>query len=184
MSANNATNPTAIATAPDPDTSPAESESPSPETVDEKLVPVSEAIRYRRRAQQAEQQLQALQKKFAGLESDLATSRETVDQLERRHRIDALLTEADTVDLDAARLLTEIAVSEMDEPDVKLAVDDLRRHKPYLFRHDPADDASAMGPRHDHHGHDPAESAAEQATRTGDRRDLLRYLRMKRTHSA
>ncbi|MFW5682826.1 MAG: hypothetical protein ACOC1G_07460 [Phycisphaeraceae bacterium] len=164
-----------------PDAAPAESESAVVEPMDEKLVPVSEAIRYRRRAQQAEQRLRDLEQQLAGLESDLATSRETVDQLERRSRIDALLTEADTVDLDAARLLTEIAVSEMDDPDVKIAVDDLRRHKPYLFTHDASDDASALGPRHDHEDHDPAAFAAEQAVRTGDRRDLLRYLRMKRS---
>ena len=68
----------------------------------------------------------------------------------------------------------------MDEPDVRLAVEDLRRHKPYLFRHASPDEAGAMSPRRELDGHDPAEHAAEEAARTGDRRDLLRYLRMKR----
>lgn len=171
-----------------PDAAPAESESPAAGHDPEKLVPVSEAIRYRKRAQQAEQQLEAMQSRLVSLEQDLATSRETVDQLERRRQIDARLTEADAIDLEAARLLTEVAIQQMDEPDVKLAVDDLRRHKPYLFGHDGHDDPASMPPRHDHDGHDPAElaahHAAESAARTGDRRDLLRYLRLKRTQSA
>jgi len=150
----------------------------------EKLVPVSEAIRYRRRAQQAEQSLQEMHRRVAALENSLHESRESIDQLERRRRIDALLVEADAIDLDAARLLTEAAVQQMDEPDVSLAVDDLRRHKPFLFHHDALDGLSAMGPRHDHEGHDPAQSAAANAASTGDRRDLLRYLRLKRGRSA
>ena len=150
----------------------------------EKLVPVSEAIRYRKRAQQAEQSLQEMHRRVAALEESLHQSQATADRLERRRAIDAMLLDADAIDLDAARLLTEAAVEQMDEPDVKLAVDDLRRHKPFLFHRDPLAGLSAMGPRHDHAMHDPAQSAAAEAASTGDRRDLLRYLRLKRSRSA
>ena len=146
----------------------------------DKLVPVSEAIRYRKRAQTAEQQLEQINDELRAMGAKLQEANRTVAHLERRQKVDALLMESDAIDLEAARLLTEQAVLTMDEPDIEMAVDDLRRHKPYLFRrrHDPDD--SAMAPSLHPNGHDSAEQAAEQAARTGDRRDLLRYLRLRR----
>ena len=111
------------------------------------------------------------------LESELNASRETVTALERRGRIDALLLDADTHDLDLARLLTERAVSEMDEPDVALAVEDLRRHKPFLFRHRPPMSRS-MPPRLQD-APAPVEEAATRAAKSGHRRDLMQYLRLR-----
>lgn len=150
----------------------------SVEPVTDKLVPVSEAIRYRKRAQTAEQQLTELRESFAQLQSRLDESQDTITALERRQKIDALLADSDAIDLEAARLLTEISVSRMDEPDVKSAVGDLRRQKPYLFRHRSLPNDSAMSPRVEH----PLtqEAAAERAAATGDRRDLLDYLRLRR----
>lgn len=145
---------------------------------DDKLVPVSEAIRYRKRAQTAEQSLEALQSSFAQLEKQLGESRDTISALERRQKIDALLTTHDAIDLEAARLLTEVAVTQMDEPDVSAAVDELRRHKPYLFRHRAAPSDSAMSARMGHEP--PTQLAAQRAASTGDRRDLLDYLRLRR----
>lgn len=146
----------------------------------DKLVPVTEAIRYRRRAQQAEQRLGDLERELGELRSAYAASQETITALERRERIDALLTESGTIDLEAARLLTEVAVAGMEEPDVSAAVADLRRHKPYLFDRGGVGLPSAMGPREPEHAPDPAADAADQARTSGDRRDLLRYLRMRR----
>lgn len=146
----------------------------------DKLVPVGEAIRYRKRAQTAEQQLERLNEELRGLSAKLNEANQTITGLERRQQTDALLTDADAIDLEAARLLTEQAVLMMDEPDIKLAVEDLKRHKPYLFRHRHDTDHSAMAPAVQPTGHDPAEQAAQNAARTGDRRDLLRYLRLRR----
>ncbi len=148
----------------------------------DKLVPVSEAIRYRKRAQTAEQQLEDLNEEVRTMRAKLSEADQTIVGLERRQKVDALLTEADAIDLETARLLTEQAVAQMDDPEVELAVNDLKRHKPYLFRHKEPHGISAMAPSLNHEGHDPAEEAAEQATKTGDRRDLLRYLRLRRQH--
>ncbi len=146
----------------------------------EKLVPVSEAIRYRKRAQTAEQQLDQLNTELGDLRAKLTEADQVITALERRQQVDSLLMEADTVDLEAARLLTEQAVLTMDEPDVAMVVKDLKRHKPYLFRRRTEVGSSAMSPTIDSPGHDPAELAAQDAARTGDRRDLLRYLRLRR----
>ncbi|MEM8737676.1 MAG: hypothetical protein AAGG38_04260 [Planctomycetota bacterium] len=143
-----------------------------------KLVPVAEAIRYRKRAQTAEQELGALRGQLTTVQERLDKSQETITALERRQKIDALLADSDAIDLEAARLLTEISVSQMDEPDVRAAVDDLRRQKPYLFRQRVTQIDSAMSPRVESSGAE--ELAAERAAATGDRRDLLDYLRLRR----
>jgi len=147
---------------------------------EDKLVPVVESIRYRKRAQQAEQQLESMRAELAALREQYGESQETVTALERRAKIDALLSEADSIDFGAARLLTEAAVSEMDEPDVALAVEDLRRHKPYLFRNDDAVAVSLAAHLPDD-GQGDQQQAAQDARASGDRRDLLRYLRLRRT---
>ncbi|MEM9881677.1 MAG: hypothetical protein AAF800_02020 [Planctomycetota bacterium] len=159
-----------------------ESDEPQPDTVEtttERLVPVGESIRYRKRAQAAEQRLTELADQFAGLKDDLEASRQTITLLERRQKIDALLAGSDAVDLEAARLLTEVVVGQMDEPDVEEAVRELRRQKPYLFRRPVRSAPTAMSPDVEE-PHD-ASAAAERAAATGDRRDLLDYLRLRRT---
>jgi len=122
-----------------------------------------------------------LERELVALREQYDQSQQTITALERRARIDALLTEADAIDLDTARLLTEVAVGAMDEPDVAAAVDDLRRHKPFLFhvRHDEPG-IGVQSPRLPEEFGDPAELVAQQAQQTGDRRDLLRYLRLRR----
>ncbi|MCE9590166.1 MAG: hypothetical protein K8S99_06545 [Planctomycetes bacterium] len=110
--------------------------------------------------------------------TELEQSRQMISRLERRQKIDELLADSDTVDVELARLLTEAAVEMMDEPDLKLAIDDLRQSKPYLFRHrapDRAMSARSPDPRHTH-----ADNAARRAVETGKRRDLLSYLRLRR----
>ncbi len=145
----------------------------------EKQVPVSEAIRYRRRAQQAERELQDARGKLAGLEADLKESRELIDSLERRQKAAALLAEAEAVDMEAAMLLTEAAVAQMDQPDVAAAVGELRRRRPYLFRRR-GNGAGAMSARVGDTQDEALDSLAAEASASGDRRDLLRYLRTKR----
>ncbi len=145
----------------------------------DRLVPVSEAIRYRKRAQTAEQELGDLKGQFQDVKVELEQARQAMSHLERRQAIDEILTDAETVDLGVARLLTETAVTMMDEPDIRLAIEDLRRHKPYLF-HKRRSDASVMPARHRDGPGYRAEEAAERAAVSGDRRDLLKYLRLRR----
>ena len=149
-------------------------------SIADRLVPVTEAIRYRKRAQAAEQQLAGLQAQLDQTQQRFEQAEQTINSLERRQRIDALLTEADAIDIEAARLLTEAAVQMMDKPDVAEAVADLRRHKPYLFHPDSSSaDGLALAPQIEGLD-DPLAQAAEQAQQSGDRRDLLRYLRFRR----
>ena len=123
----------------------------------------------------------AAQQALAELREQNARLVEQMAAIERRQRIDQLLIEADAVDLEAARLLTEHAVAQMDDADVAEAVADLRRHKPYLFRR-VSEGVGSMSPRIRDGG--AVDEAADAAMRSGDRRDLLRYLRMRRRNRA
>lgn len=160
-------------------TAPQESNDAAPSS-QERLVPVIEAIRYRKRAQAAEQQLESLRSQLEAAQRRYELAEQSISSLERRQRIDAMLAEADAIDIDAARLLTEAAVQAMDEPDVEEAVQDLRRHKPFLFHPDNTSVRGlALAPELEDQD-DPLAKAAEQAHHSGDRRDLLRYLRLRR----
>lgn len=121
-----------------------------------------------------------LAERISALEAQLAQAHEALDASERQRSIDLALVEADAVDVETARLLTEIAVLEMDEPDVRLAVADLRERKPFLFRRSRRAGVSAMGIGGAGGGGDALEAAAETALATGDRASLLAYLRMRR----
>lgn len=127
----------------------------------------------------AEEQLNQAAVELRHLERELNVARKTIDALERREKISDRLRQAGAIDLEVARLLTEVAIADMEEPDVRLAVEDLRRHKPYLFatRSTPLSQRS-MGARHD--AADPADDAAARAGQSGDRRDLMDYLRLRR----
>ena len=145
----------------------------------EKMVPVGEAIRYRKRAQAAEQEVEALKGRLQDTSVELEQAKQAIEEQERRERINQLLAEADAVDLDVARLLTEAAVEMMEEPDIQGVVEDLRRHKPYLFKKGQLDGGmmpARLRERVDYQ----AEEAAERAAQSGNRRDLLRYLRLRR----
>jgi len=145
---------------------------------DERQVPVSEAIRYRKRAQAAEQRLRDLESKFDEAQRALDQTREQLDAIERRRRIDQSLIESEAIDLEAARLLTEAAVEQMDEADVDAAVTELKRRKPYLFRRS-VGTGGGMSPKPRRNGSS-VDDAAETAAVSGNRRDLLRYLRLRR----
>ncbi len=138
-----------------------------------------------------EARVASLEGKVNELIGTLAQTREALDAAERRHQIDLALVEADTVDLETARLLTELAVSQMDDRDVTLAVRDLRQRKPFLFKGGTKADArsgatrtsrhlGAMGARGPDTHANPLKTFANEAAATGDRGALLRYLRARR----
>ena len=147
----------------------------------ERLVPVAEAIRYRKRAQAAETQLTDTKGHLQDLKAELEQAKRAIDQLDRRQQIDVMLADADAVDMEVARLLTEAAVEMMEDADIELAVNDLRRQKPYLFRRNQGSGGAGSMSAHVRTGVvSGVDQVKQQAKSSGDRRDLLRYLRMKR----
>lgn len=112
------------------------------------------------------------------LQTELEAARSALAESERRRSLERELVRQRAIDLEAALLLTEASVSQMSDVDAARAVADLRRSKPYLFEA-ARPQAGVMGASPDERG-SAAESAAQEARGTGDRKALLRYLRMKR----
>jgi hypothetical protein len=119
-----------------------------------------------------------LRLKLAETEQLLAQARQALDAAAHTHAIERELWAHGALDTQAAAHLVSTALSGQAKPDVPAAVADLKRRKPFLFRL-PAPAHSAMS------GHAGApvsdlSRAASDARDSGDRRDVLRYLRLKR----
>ncbi len=148
----------------------------------ERLVPVVEAIRYRKRAQNAESrvaelegQLKASQARGEQLAGELNETR-----LERK--LLSSLTAAGARDLEAAVLLAKARMKGSDG-DVDSVVDQLRDQKSYLF--DDAEAGAAASKtagvkERKPGGQSVLERAAKRAATSGSRADVQEYLRVRR----
>jgi len=147
----------------------------------EKRVPVSEAIRYRKRAQEAEQRGTELESALEELREALEASRSSLLAAERGRGIDEVLVELRAVDMETARAMLEREVGGGDDPEgIRKAALALKRGKPFLFRGDgTVVRGSSMGGR-PKKGRGGVESHARVAAETGDRGALMRYLRARR----
>jgi len=139
----------------------------------------SEEVLWKARALEAEEKLAACETRLVELEGELSSARESLAGVERRAEIERALSGASVVDLETAVMLTESAIAEMDTPDVAVAVRDLRARKPFLFGERGGGVSSAMGAR-SASDEDPLGDLAASARGSGDRAELLRYLRARR----
>ncbi|MDX9911634.1 MAG: hypothetical protein RBS39_07380 [Phycisphaerales bacterium] len=156
------------------------------DTADVHPAPPVEELEWRRRALEAEEKLGACEAKIAELEKERDALVEAEAKASRRADIHRELMEEGAHDLEVGCLLTESCLARMDEPDVKAAVADLKRDRPYLFRALELDEGdvssvgSAMSGAVEHAPHALIGRVADEARESGDRRLLLRYLRMRR----
>ena len=167
-----------------------------------KAVPVAEAIKYRRRAQQAESQLQQIEQKLEELQSqtqrhsdDLAAAEAQRDEAqtqltiaENRLATERLLSSAGVIDLETASVLLSKRIDlaeELDPNALGRATEQLLLDKPFLRASAdaglPPKTASARPPRATPAAH--LAQAAERAARSGSRRDVAEYLRLRRQAS-
>jgi len=145
-------------------------------------VAISEEVIWKAKAEDAEEKVGQLEARIVELERDLASANESVSSVERRGQIDLELVAAKAIDLETARLLTEMTIAELDSPDVSVAVRELCARKPFLFacKKPSMHQGVAMGPAGVRSGDDELESMANTARSSGDRSELLRYLRVRR----
>lgn len=153
------------------------------ESVEE--VELSEDLIWKNRALEAEEKVDGLEVRIVELEGLLSSANEAVKTVERRGEIDRELVAAKAIDLETARLLTEATISEMDSPDVSIAVRELCDRKPFLFAckkqgTHTLNQGLSMGPTARHNADDELESMRNNARSSGDRSELLRYLRVRR----
>lgn len=166
----------------------------------DKLVPVGESIRYRRRAQQAEarlaqieQQLKEVQDQLERRADELATAEAQRDEA-RQHALETdnraaahrMLGEAGVVDLETAWMLLGKRL-DLHEPieDDQLAgeIERLLTDKPFLQA--PASLPKPTASARQGRGAAVAQLAtvARQAAVSGNRRDVINYLRLRRATS-
>jgi hypothetical protein len=149
----------------------------------EKTVPVGEAIRYRKRAQAAEQQAEELTQQVEQLRRDQAKLSEQLQARRDEEALSSRLTEAGVTDVEAGVLLARKRMGEGDDLDA--AVERLRKDKPYLFT--PAASQTHPAPMktagvRQRPGSGPAIAhAAQQAAASGRRSDVHEYMRVRRT---
>ncbi|HUS72875.1 MAG TPA: hypothetical protein VMY06_07385 [Sedimentisphaerales bacterium] len=148
-----------------------------------KLVPVSESIRYRRRAQSAEQKIEALAEQLAEAKAEAKTTAEQLSRIQVEQELIRKLAAAGTVDLETAVLIAKARIESDAEADVDSVIRQLKNEKQYLFagtgRAVTAKKTAGAKERAD--GNQTVlERAAKKAATTGSRTDLQEYLKLRR----
>ena len=149
-----------------------------------KLVPVAESIRYRKRAQSAEKQVEALAEQLAEAKSQARSIAEELESIRSEHEIVRKLAGCGPVDLEAAVLLAKAKLKGEPQADLDRVIEQLAREKQYLF----AEGGRASASKKTSGARDRVqnsqvvlEKAAEKAATTGNRVDLQEYLKLRRS---
>lgn len=156
----------------------------APELVGPRLVNVAEAIRYRKRAQAAEQELTELRGRLDEAQCESQAMQQRLADAERRVAIDAQLLDAGAADVQAARLLVEANLGEMQDADVGAAVESVRRARPHLFRSAARPAATAAMGAAVHaadQGSRDIRRAASVARASGHNADVMHYMNLRRS---
>ena len=149
-----------------------------------RLVPVSESIRYRKRAQSAERKAAMLEEQVAKAKSQNEQLCEKVSRIELENRLVTKLISAGASDLEATVSIAKARIEGLDDSDVDEVVEQLRREKQYLFNEaglylSPSKTSGVK--QKDSGGQNIIERAAQRAAKSGHRGDLLEYLRLRRS---
>lgn len=166
-----------------------------------KVVPVAEAIKYRRRAQQAETRLTEFEQKLDEIQSQLDRQNEDLErarqneqqtalrlaEVNNRIKIDKALSQAGVIDAEAARLLLRERMDisgDVDDGQLRATINDMLASKPYLKS---SNVSGGYMPSPTRASRIPQASEASQlaglaqrAAVSGNRKDIAEYLRMRR----
>ncbi len=149
----------------------------------EKLVPVAESIRYRKRAQNAEKQVESLSEQLSEAQAAAKDVSAKLAAVESESTLMRKLAAAGAVDVEAAVLIAQARVKKDPEADVDEVVDQLRKEKQYLFGAAGSTASHRTGGVKDRAAgaQTTLERSASKAAATGDRRDVHEYLRLRRS---
>jgi len=150
---------------------------------DLKLVPVGESIRYRKRAQSAERQVELLSEQLVQSKSRIEAMSEELNCIRNEQEIMRKLAGCGAVDLEAAILIAKSRLAEEPQADLDGVIEQLQREKQYLFAEKQIHSAStktssAKGRVQNNQA--VLERAASKAATTGNRVDLQEYLKLRR----
>jgi hypothetical protein len=148
-----------------------------------RLVPVTESIRYRKRAQSAEKKLEVLTEQLAEAKSQTEKMSEQLSTLETEQKLMHKLVAAGAVDLETATLIAKVRMQNQNEADADGVIEQLKKEKQYLFSGSggsvtPGKTAGAR--ERMVNNQTLLERAAKKAATTGNRTDLHEYLKLRR----
>lgn len=148
-----------------------------------KLVPVAESIRYRKRAQSAEKEVEILAEQLAQAKSKAEDMAEQLNGIKIEQSLTRKLAAAGTIDLETAVLIAKAKLEGKNEADLDSVVEQLRKEKHYLF----GDSGNAVTTKRTSgakdrvtHNETALTRAAKRASTTGNRADLQEYLKLRR----
>ncbi len=162
---------------------------PANESDQNQLVPVSEAIKYRKRAQAAEQQVEQLTRQLEEQQQQQQELKASLGETRAEMELTQQLTKAGAIDVEAALLLAQkkLKTLEGNDNDTSRLVETLRRERPYLFSNAVNEvSVTLAGPTagvqsQNHSSTSMLTRAAQQARKSGDRKDMQEYQRLRRS---
>ena len=148
-----------------------------------KLVPVTESIRYRKRAQSAEKKIQSLTEQLAQAQSQTSELSEQLSNIQTEQNLMRQLAAAGAIDLETAVLIARVRMQDKEDADVTGVIEQLKKEKQFLF----ATCTLGTAPTKTAGARDRVtnnqtllERAAKKAATTGNRTDLHEYLKLRR----
>ena len=154
----------------------------------EKLVAVSESIRYRKRAQSAEKKVEILEKQLAEVRGEAEGLSRQLNAAEQERQLSAKLLAAGAVDVEAAVLLAKSRIVGEGQADIDEVVEQLRSEKGYLFASEEFEGLAAskktatVREKMEDVSRGGLERLAKKAVATGNRVDLHEYLKLRRNY--
>ena len=148
-----------------------------------KLVPVTESIRYRKRAQSAEKKVEALTEQLAEAKAQAATMSEQLDDVQLEQKLMRKLAAAGTVDLETAVLIAKAKMGGDNDADLDGVIEQLKKEKQYLFAGSSGTvttKKTAGAKERMQNSQTILERVAKKAATTGSRTDLQEYLKLRR----
>ncbi|MCH9021521.1 MAG: hypothetical protein IID32_02010 [Planctomycetes bacterium] len=157
----------------------------------DQYVPVSEAIKYRKRAQAAEQHVEKLTETLEAQEQENKRLEDHFEEVRLENELTQRLAKAGVNDLEVALLLAKQSLKsssdqggERQEADIRQIVNSIREERPYLFA---GEESSLFSvPTAGLHRPQSRGSAAvlskqaEKVMQSGSRQDMQEYLRLRR----
>ena len=151
-----------------------------------KLVPVSESIRYRKRAQAAEKKNEVLEEQLTEAREKVSEMSKQLDGVQNERELAGKLAAAGAIDLETAVLVASGRMESSGDADLDDIVEQLKNEKRYLFGTKEGDKIKVStrkttGVKDGVQGSQTVlERAAKKASKTGNRTDLQEYLKLRR----
>ena len=156
---------------------------PASDNDNARFVPVTESIRYRKRAQSAEKKIETLTEQLAQANSQTTELSEQLSDIQAEQKLMRQLAAAGAVDLETAVLIARARMQDKDDADVTGVIEQLKKEKQYLFAgSNPGVTPTKTAGVRDRVTNNQTllEKAAKKAATTGNRTDLHEYLKLRR----